>query len=88
MRELTDLKNIGKVSAKWLNEIGVYTDTDLQKLGVLQAYLRIKFREPKASLNLLYALWGALEDVNFNQIPESVRVKLKREVESLLEITD
>jgi DNA transformation protein and related proteins len=88
MGELINLKNIGAVSAKWLSEIGVNNHTELGEMGAIQAFLRIKFREPKATLNLLYALWGAIENVSFNEIPASVRSELKREVTALLELGD
>jgi hypothetical protein len=60
----------------------------LVELGVVQAYIRLKFRETRATLNLLYALWGAVEGVKFNEIPQNVRESLRQEVEMLLDLTD
>jgi DNA transformation protein len=77
----TKLLNIGKVSQQWLNNIGIYTTEDLREVGVAQAYIKIRLREPKASLNLLYGLWGALENVKWTEIPQSIKDELKRAVE-------
>lgn len=62
--------NLGKVSRGWLAEVGVNDLSDLKRMGAAEAYRRIKARHPgRASLNLLYALHGALANVRWNQIP-------------------
>jgi DNA transformation protein len=80
-RKVSDLPNLGETSRKWLNDIGIFTEEDLRKTGAVQAYLKIKLREPRASLNLLWSLWGALENIPWNRIPPEVKEKLKNQVE-------
>jgi len=81
--ELTRLKNIGKVSARWLNQIGVYTRDDLQRVGPVEAYRRLKALYPhRVSLNLLYSLEGALVNCRWDQLPEEVKADLRAQVVS------
>ena len=41
-RKLVDLKNIGKKIAGRLNEVGINSEADLRKVGVVQAHNKIK----------------------------------------------
>ena len=76
--ELSALKNIGKATEKWLNNIGVYTRQDLEDIGVTLIYKVLKFNYPsKITPNLLYALQGAVDDINWQELPEDVRDQLK-----------
>jgi DNA transformation protein len=78
--ELSDLKNIGRVTARWLNGIGVFSESDLRRLGAVKAYRMIRECESGATLNLLYALQGALMGVHWSRLPEPIKELLEREV--------
>ena len=54
------LKNVGPKSAAWLRQVGVRTMDDLAALGAVAAFIKVKRAGFKPSLNLLYALEGAL----------------------------
>lgn len=56
------IKNIGPKSSQWLNAAGVNDINDLKKFGAIQVYIQIKQKGFPASLNLLWALQGAVED--------------------------
>jgi DNA transformation protein len=75
------LKNIGKVSEVWLKEIGVFHYNDLNEMGAVEAFKRIKQKRPNVSLNLLYALEGALWGVHYLELDRQIREQLKREYE-------
>ena len=64
------LRNIGPKSAAQLRQVGVRTLDDLRALGSLEAFVKLKRAGFKPSLNLLYALEGALLDCHWQQIPE------------------
>ncbi|MFT3807718.1 TfoX/Sxy family protein [Arenimonas sp.] len=70
------LRNIGPKSMAWLRQTGIRTLEDLQGVGALAAYVRIKRAGFKPSLNLLYALEGALLDCHWQEIPEARRNEL------------
>ena len=74
-----DLLNLGPVSRRWLREVGVRSQADLTRIGVVEAYRRVKAKWPGASLNLLYALEGAVRGVHWTMVPPKVREDLKRQ---------
>jgi hypothetical protein len=55
------LLNIGPKSAAWLRQVGIRTLDDLHRLGPIDAFLKVKRAGFRPSLNLLYALAGAIE---------------------------
>ena len=70
------LRNIGPKSAAWLRQTGVRTQEDLEAVGSLAAYVRVKRAGFKPSLNLLYALEGAILGCHWQEIPEERRNEL------------
>jgi hypothetical protein len=55
------LLNIGPKSAAWLRQVGIRTLEDLHRLGPVDAFLKVKRAGFRPSLNLLYALAGAID---------------------------
>lgn len=70
------LRNIGPKSAAWLRQVGLRTQEDLAAVGSVEAFLRVKRAGFRPSLNLLYALEGALLDCHWQQLPEVRRSEL------------
>ena len=76
MGELAKLKNIGLKTEVWLNDIGIYTLDDMEALGVVEVYKRLKQSRNDVSQVALYALQGAVMDLHWNAIPEDIRLQL------------
>jgi DNA transformation protein and related proteins len=74
------IKNIGKVSRQWLYEVDIHTLEDLQKWGALATFRLIQARHPKVSLNLLWALEGAILNVDWRAIPADRKQALKQAI--------
>ncbi|MBC7990447.1 MAG: TfoX/Sxy family protein [Luteimonas sp.] len=70
------MRNIGPKSAAWLRQVGLRTREDLEAAGALDAFMRVKRAGFKPSLNLLYALEGALQDCHWQEVTEERRVEL------------
>lgn len=70
------MRNIGPKSAAWLRQVGLRSFEDLQRVGSVEAFAKIKRAGFKPSLNLLYALEGALLDCHWQQLPEVRRGEL------------
>lgn len=70
------LRNIGPKSMAWLRQTGVRSLDDLKAVGALAAFVRVKRAGFKPSLNLLYALEGAIMDCHWQEIPEARRAEL------------
>lgn len=70
------IKNIGPKSMAWLRQTGIRTQADLEAVGSLAAYVRIKRAGFKPSLNMLYAMEGAILGCHWQDIPAERRAEL------------
>ena len=76
------IRNIGPKSMAWLRQTGVRSLVDLQAVGALAAFVRIKRAGFKPSLNLLYALEGAILGCHWQEIPDTRRAELVQAAEA------
>lgn len=77
---IESLRNLGPKSGQWLREAGITTIADLQRVGPLVAYRLVKQRQPRVSLNLLWALTAGLKGKDWREISEATKQQLRREV--------
>ena len=75
------MKNLGPASAEMLAEAGIYTADDLRAIGAVGAYLRVRETSAKASLNLLWAMEGALRDTHWTALSRETRGALLLELD-------
>jgi len=85
--ELRALPNLGPKSVSWLTEAGIQTLENLQSLGAVGAFLRVEKLEVSPSLNLLWAIEGALHEIPWELIPEERKQQLKEELRQQREST-
>ena len=76
------MRNIGPKSSAWLRQVGLRTQEDIAAAGPVDAFLRVKRAGFRPSLNLLYALEGALADCHWQEVPEARRQQLVGEYEA------
>jgi len=87
MGELSKLRGLGPKSEKCLNEIGIRTLDDLRAVGPVRAFIRLREEAGiKPSLNFLYAMVGALEDVHWAEIARREKRRLLMELEDYEEL--
>ena len=78
---LQALKNIGPAMEGWLKQVGIHTPKQLEKVGAVGAYLKIRELHPNAgNLMALYALYGALHHVNCLRLAPEVKAMLREMV--------
>lgn len=70
-----EFRNIGPVSESWLNDIGIFTLKELEKIGAENAYKKIQKAGYNPSRNLLYALIGAIFDEDWKVISDNIKMK-------------
>jgi DNA transformation protein len=70
------LPNLGPASAAMLAEAGIASPEALRALGAVEAYRRVRARNPRASLNLLWALEGALTQRSWQAVARDDRLSL------------
>ena len=84
--ELSSLKGLGPKSEKCLNEIGICTKSDLEKIGPVRAFIKLQDNNMKPSLNFLYAMIGALADVKWTDVAKKERYRLLMELDDYKEL--
>ena len=77
MSDLTSMTNIGKEMAKKLTVVGIDSPEKLIEQGSKQVFLKLKQEYPQVCLVHLYALEGAIQDVEFNSLSEEKKKELK-----------
>ena len=70
------LPNLGAVSARRLAEAGVTSVAALRRLGAVETWRRVRAHWPGASLNLLWALEGALTGRGWQEVARTERTRL------------
>ena len=58
---IRDLRNLGPRAERWLADAGIHSAEELRRRGALEAYLAVRRAGGTKSLNMLWALAGALE---------------------------
>ena len=79
-RRLEDLSNLGATIIKKLKAAGIHSEIDLRKVGPGKAYRLMQKREVKRLpvCYYLYSLAGALKDMNWIELPENEKFKLRK----------
>ncbi|MCI0714579.1 MAG: TfoX/Sxy family protein [Chloroflexi bacterium] len=82
MTKLTDVRGIGPTTTEWLNEIGIHTLEDIQALGAVETYKRLKRAFPKfVTLNALWGLEAVLNDMDWRDISPERKAELRKLIE-------
>ena len=74
MAKLTSMRNIGKRN---LNQLVFVLQKNYCKQAVKKPFIRLKMRYPNVCLVHLYTLQGAIDDIEYNQLSDKVKGKLK-----------
>lgn len=77
MAELASMRNIGKEMEKKLKSVGICSAEELTQLGGKEAFFRLKTRYSNVCLVHLYTLQGAVENIEYNRLPDEVKRDLK-----------
>lgn len=77
MAELTSMANIGREMARKLKNVGIDTPEMLTAAGAKQAFFQMKNLYPNVCLVHLYALEGAVRNMEFNALSEETKKDLK-----------
>jgi len=75
------LRNLGGSSAAWLRDTDIRTVADLRDVGPVFAYIQVKRKYPRASLNLLWALAAGLKGIDWRDLTDDEKEKLRAEIE-------
>lgn len=84
MNDTAKLRNIGPKSSAWLRQVGLRTREDLAAAGAVEAFMRVKRAGFKPTMNLLYAIDGALRDCHWQELPDARRQELVAAAEAAI----
>ncbi len=76
MSSIAELPNFGPKSQQMLTLAGIHTVEQLRELGSVRAYLQVRRCGGNASLNLLWALEGALTGQHWREVARNERLRL------------
>ena len=86
--ETETLPGLGTVSRTLLASVGINNAADLRTLGAVAAYRRAKAAQPKrVSLNLLWAIEGALSGRDWRVVAREDRLRLLLELETAKDVS-
>ena len=78
---LQQLQNLGPASIRMLRAAGINTAADLRRLGSVSAFLAVREAGLRPTMNLLWALEGALREEHWLKLSDKIRTKLLKEVD-------
>ena len=82
---IASLKNLGPKSERRLTAVGISDIETLKRLGAANAYYRVATHFPNdTSLNLLWAIQGALMEIHWHDIPYELKRQLLDELETII----
>ena len=70
---LSELRGLGPASVEMLKSVNIRSAQSLRKADLYALYAKIKAKHPKTSINLLYAMMGAVDDVDWRVIARERR---------------
>lgn len=80
---ISDLPNFGPKSQQMLARVGIHTQGQLRELGAVRAYVQVKYSGACSSLNLLWAIEGALSGRHWREVAKQDRLRLLLELEDI-----
>ncbi len=80
---IEEMRNLGPATAKMLAEVGVHREGDLRRIGVADAYHRLKFRFGRhVAIVALYAMEAALRGCDWRSLDPETKERLRRASEN------
>ncbi len=76
MTDFAALPNLGPKSCEMLRAAGIKSKEELRSLGSVRAYLHVKATGANVSLNLLWALEGAISGMPWQVVAREHRLSL------------
>ena len=90
MRKISDMKNLGPTVEKDLNASGIYYADEVKQLGAEKSFIRMLegrqvLGRSAACCNALYlyAIYGAIHDIDWREIPLKKKTEFKQFTEAL-----
>jgi hypothetical protein len=83
-RKISEMRNLGPTCEKDLNAAGIFTAADVIRLGAEETFLRMLLGRSEQGISAksvnaayLYAIFGAIHDLDWRNIPEAQKIEFK-----------
>jgi DNA transformation protein len=80
---LTELRGLGPASVALLQTLGINSPQTLRQQDPFAVFARLRAEQPQVSLNLLYALIGAIEDRDWREVARTERTTVLMRLEDM-----
>jgi DNA transformation protein len=81
--DISTLPNFGPKSQQMLAQAGIHSLEQLRELGAVRAYVQVKRAGACSSLNLLWAMEGALSRRHWQEVAKHDRLSLLLQLEDV-----
>lgn len=78
------MRNLGPACEKDLNDAGIHTAQQVIKLGAKETFIRMLIGRMRAGRSAkccnaayLYAIYGAIHDVDWREVPDEIKSEFK-----------
>jgi DNA transformation protein and related proteins len=80
---LSELRGLGPVSVQMLVSVRITKTAQLHKADLFKLYAQIKAKHPRASINLLYAMMGAVDNLDWREVAKERRTEVLMRLEDM-----
>jgi DNA transformation protein and related proteins len=80
---LSELRGLGPASVVMLTSVGITSAAQLRKADLYPLYARIKAQHPHTSINLLYAMMGAVDGMDWRDVAKERRTEVLMRLEDM-----
>lgn len=84
IKNMASLKGLGPKSLQMLADIGIVDVEQLRQMGAVRAYVAVKNSNAAATLNLLWALEGAINGMPWQEVARLDRTRLLLALDDVL----
>lgn len=84
-KRISEMRNLGPACERDLNLAGIYTEEQVKRLGVEETFIRMLIARRKNDAKLsccnaayLYAIHGAIYDLDWRDVPEPDKKRYKK----------
>lgn len=71
------MKNLGEISKKQLKSVGIKSHEELKRVGALEAFKMLEDRGYHPTRNMLYALIGEIENMDWRDVAAEMKSEAK-----------
>jgi len=81
-KAIAELRNLGPITESMLNQAGIMSAEELLDEDPVDVYILLKIFGFRVNHNMLWALYGAINDKDFKDLSEADKKKLRKKLKA------